>query len=387
MTTFNRRLFIQTSAALTASALIIRPALAAVPIRIGVFVPLSGGAALFGPSARAAARVAANRINAEGGILGRPVELVIADGGVAPAEAAKSALRMTLSNTVDLIVGSHDSAVRQAIENTIESRVPYIYTPVFEGQDCAPHTYFLGETPEQQISASIQSLVDRSGGTTFYLIGNDYVWPRVTNEAVKVAVANLGGEIVGEEYYPVGAANKFESSIQKIRNASPAIVLQTLVGGDNVNFNRTFGNFGLSADILRMSCLLEENTLLGIGASASENLYSCMSYFANLDTLENAAYLEAVHALPEDGDAVQNTIGKSIYDGVMMARAVVEKAGTTEPEAFDAAVEGTKFETPSGTMTMQSRHTAKTMYLAQANGTEFEVVETYQDVPTAQTCS
>ena len=50
-------------------------------------------------------------------------------------------------------------------------------------------------------------------------------------------------------------------------------MLITLVGADNVNFNRTFAGFGLDKDIARLSLLLEENTLLGIGAESSNNLY------------------------------------------------------------------------------------------------------------------
>ncbi|GAJ96787.1 substrate-binding domain-containing protein [Agrobacterium rhizogenes] len=385
--TISRRQILKFSAAIATSAAAGRVAFAADPIRIAVFITLSGGASLFGASSRAAADYAAAQINASGGIMGRPLELTIADGGAAPAEVAKTATRMVIGKSVDIIVGSHDSAVRQAIEAAIRGKVPYIYTPVFEGGDCAPFTYFLGETPEQQVGASIESLVKRADGKSFYLIGNDYVWPRATNDAVKAAVKRLGGTIVGEEYYPVGAANKFESSIEKIRAASPAIVLQTLVGGDNVNFNRTFANFGLSTNILRMSCLLEENTLLGIGKEASDNLYSCMGYFAKLDLPENKAFIAGIAKASSGAPAIQNTIAKSVYDGLAMAKAVVEKAKSVSAKDFDAAAEGTSFNTPSGVMTVKNRHTAKIMYLAKCSGTDFEVVETFKDIQTEQSCN
>ncbi|ACM31281.1 substrate-binding domain-containing protein [Agrobacterium rhizogenes] len=385
--TISRRQILKLSAAIATSAAAGRVAFAADPIRIAVFITLSGGASLFGASSRAAADYAAAQINASGGIMGRPLELTIADGGAAPAEVAKTATRMVIGKSVDIIVGSHDSAVRQAIEAAIRGKVPYIYTPVFEGGDCAPFTYFLGETPEQQVGASIESLVKRAGGKSFYLIGNDYVWPRATNDAVKAAVKRLGGTIVGEEYYPVGAANKFESSIEKIRAASPAIVLQTLVGGDNVNFNRTFANFGLSANILRMSCLLEENTLLGIGKEASDNLYSCMGYFAKLDLPENKAFIAGIAKTSSGTPAIQNTIAKSVYDGLAMAKAVVEKAKSVSAKDFDAAAEHTSFNTPSGMMTVKNRHTAKIMYLAKCSGTDFEVIETFKDIQTGQSCN
>ena len=97
----------------------------------------------------------------------------------------------------------------------------------------------------------------------FYLIGNDYVWPRKSNKHAKKYIAENGGKVVGEEYVPFGAPNKFEEAVTRIKSAKPDAVLITLVGADNVNFNRTFAGFGLDKDIARLSLLLEENTLHG----------------------------------------------------------------------------------------------------------------------------
>ena len=56
-----------------------------------------------------------------------------------------------LEENVDLFIGSHDSATREALVATIKGKVPYIYTPVYEGGECAFNTYVLADTPEQQI--------------------------------------------------------------------------------------------------------------------------------------------------------------------------------------------------------------------------------------------
>src|SRR5277367_4201928 len=74
------------------------------------------------------------------------------------------------------------------------------------------------------------------------------------------------------------------------------MVLITLVGADNVNFNRTFAGFGLDKEISRLSLLLEENTLLGIGAESSNNLYSSMSYYANAPGEANKKFKAAYFA-------------------------------------------------------------------------------------------
>lgn len=99
-------------------------------IKIGVLVPDSGPAGLFGPSTRNSATLAAQDINAAGGINGEQIELVFADVGVPPAEAAQAALRLWKGQGVQAFVGMHDSAVREALIGRFNGQVPYVYTPV-----------------------------------------------------------------------------------------------------------------------------------------------------------------------------------------------------------------------------------------------------------------
>ena len=89
--------------------------------KIGLFIALSGPAALFGPTQRACADLAAEELNKAGGIMGRQVKLFPADAGGPPAETAKSAIRLMLEEKVDLFIGSHDSATRGAVLATIPS--------------------------------------------------------------------------------------------------------------------------------------------------------------------------------------------------------------------------------------------------------------------------
>lgn len=393
MSTFaalSRRQFLRATAAgaaLIAAPSVIKTARAADTLKIGIFVSDTGPAALFGPAQRAAATLGADAVNAAGGINSRQAEIIFVDGGASPAEAAKTAIRLMLSDKVGMIFGSHDSAVRQAIEGAVKGKVPYVYTPVYEGKDCASDTWYLGETPEQQIEKSIAKLVGIAGGKTFYLVGNDYVWPRTTNAEAKKYIAKVGGTVVGEEYYPLGAANNFESTITKIKTIKPAIVLQTVVGGDNVGFNRAFADFGLSDTATRMSCLLEENTLAGIGKDASKNLYSCMGYFADIATTENKAFLAAAASKFGDKAPQQCTISKGLYDAFTFAAAATAKAKSLNPASLAKAADGITFDTPSGKMTVQHRHTRKNMFFAACEGASFKIVDTFEGVPTGQTCA
>ena len=158
-------------------------------IKVGVLVPDSGPAGLFGPSARNAATLAAKKINASGGINGEQIELVFADVGVPPAEAMQSVLRLWKGEGVEAFVGMHDSAVREAIMGQVRGQVPYVYTPVYEGNACGAGLYVTSETPSQQLAPVIPFLMEREGVTNWYLIGNDYNWPRDTNALAKEYIA------------------------------------------------------------------------------------------------------------------------------------------------------------------------------------------------------
>jgi urea transport system substrate-binding protein len=365
---------------------LIRPAAAAGDFKIGLFIALSGPASLFGPTQKACAELATEEINKAGGILGRQIKLIPTDAGGPPAESTKSAIRLMLEENVDMFVGSHDSATREALVAPIKGKVPYIYTPVYEGSECAFNTYVIADTPEQQIRPSVAYMMKDRGAKSVYLIGDDYVWPRKCNEHAKKYVADNGGSIVAEEYVPFGAPNKFEEIVTRIKSAKPDMVLITLVGADNVNFNRTFAGFGLDKDIARLSLLLEENTLLGIGPESSNNLFSSMSYYANAPGEANQKFKAAYFAKFGDKAPQLGLIGADCYGGIYCAQALATKAGGTDAKKCMAASEGLSFPTAAGPVTMRGRHVDKTMFLATCKGTEFDIIKTFADVKSGDEC-
>ena len=388
-TTSTRRQFLIGGAAAAGLAMVPgRAPRAAGEFKIGMFYAIAGPAAgLFGPTQKACAELAADEINAKGGILGRKVTLHFANGDGPVAEATKSAVRLMLEEKVDFFLGSHNSAVREALVGTIKAKVPYVYTPIYEGGECGANTYVLADTPQQQMETALPWIAKKSGAKTVYFIGNDYVWPQITNKHAKRIIEAAGGKVIGEEYVPLGAPNKFEEAVTRIKGAKPEFVLITLVGADNVNFNRTFAGFGLDKDITRLSSLLEENTLAGIGAESSKGLYGCMSYYANIDTPENHAFKAAYKAKYGDKAPVLSLLGADCYAGVKFIEAVVTKAKGTQAAKVAAAANGLTFDTPTGRMTMRHRHVDKNMFLAECRGTEFQVVETFRNVKSGQTCA
>jgi ABC-type branched-subunit amino acid transport system substrate-binding protein len=370
------------SAAFGALPGLVRPAAAAGDFKIALFIALSGPAALFGPTQKACAELAADEINKSGGILGRQIKLIPTDAGGPPVESTRSAIRLMLEEKVDMVIGSHDSSTREALVATLKGKVPYIFASgIYEGADCSFNTYLLGDTPAQQIRPSLTWFMTERGAKSIYLLGNDHIWGRRSNARAKKYIAENGGKVVAEEYVPYGAPNKFEEIVTRIKSAKPDSVLITLVGADNVVFNRTFAGFGLDKEISRLSLLLEENTLLGIGAESSNNLFSSMSYFANAPGEANKKFKAAYFAKFGDKAPQLSNIGTNCYDGVHCAHALVTKANGTAAQQCMAASEGLTFRTAAAAqVTMHGRHVDKTMFLADCKGTEFNIFKTFADV-------
>ena len=380
----DRRHFLQaTLAAGAASAVPI--AFAAGPLKVAVMIPQSGPAGLFGPSSKACAEMAAVALNARGGVLGRKVELLYGDAGLAPAEAGQAALKLWKGQKAEVVIGMHDSAVRGALVGLFKGQVPYFYTPVYEGGECAKGTYVKGETPQQQLEPVIPWLAAERKPTKWYMIGNDYIWGRNTNAAAKGYIEKTGAKVVGDEYLPFTVDN-FDASLARIRDSGADAVLVSLVGGASVTFNKAFASFGLADKAIRLGTLIEENTLAGIGFGNARNLYSSSGYFANIDTPAARAFA-ADYAKANGADApTLNGLAESTYEGFLMLEALAKKAGSLDTAKMDAASEGTTYTGPRGTATIKARHVEQDIYVADVTDKGFRVVKTFPKVGSGQTC-
>jgi urea transport system substrate-binding protein len=355
-------------------------------VKVGVLVPDSGPAGLFGPSTRNAANLAAQHINAAGGINGEKVKLVFADVGGAPAEASQAALKLWKGQGVKAFVGMHNSAVREALIGRFNGKVPYVYTAVYEGNSCADGLYITGETPSQQLAPVIPYLAAEKGATKWYLIGHDYNWPRDTNKLAKRYIEDTGGSVVGEEYLPFSVA-EFDSSLQKIKASGANAVLITLVGGGSVGFNVAYAGFGLDKQAIRLGTLIEENTLAGIGKENANGLYSSSGYFASIKSKAAEKFVMNYAKAYGDKAAALNTLGESSYEGLMLLAAIAKKAGSLDVKAMDAAAQGTTYNSPRGSGRLDGRHVAQNIYLADGTGGSFNIVKSFNNVASTENCS
>lgn len=352
------------------------PRRASRPLRVGLLVPFHGSDAIWGPSCQYSAMLAAAELNAGNGIAGRVIELCAADAGGTPALVVERARRLVEHDRVDVLIGVHLSSVRVALRNEFSGKVPYVFAPLYEGGEIAPGVFAIGETPERQFPQAVRWLIESERAKRWFLVGNDYVWPRATHAAIRSFVEQAGGSVVGEEYVGLGSDN-VERMVAGIAEARPSVVFESFVGSDCVRFNRAFSRAGLAEHCVRLSGAIEENTLLGIGARHTRNLYCVGGYFNALDTPENRAFLDRYRKAFGMNAPVQSALSQSCYEALRFFASLAESAGCLDIGALSAAYEGLRYRGGRGDSRVLGGQVVTPIYLARANGVQFEVVEQF----------
>ena len=333
------------------------------PYTVGLFVPLSGAAAVWGPSCQACAELAMDEINQAGGLHGREIRLLTIDAGGAPEDVAEAASQLLDCNALDAVVGMHISAVRTALAPRIGGQVPYIYTPLYEGGEVTQGVYAIGETPEDQLRPALTWAALQRGAKRWALIGNDYVWPRASHAKARRFIGEFGGCVAGEAYLPLGTED-FDPCLDRLAALKVDAVLLSLVGQDAIVFNRAFGSRGLHRRMLRLSMSIDENTLLGIGAENTVNLFAASGYFTSLDTDANHAFIERYRRRFGLRAPVPSSLGQSIYEGFAFLKgAQLARPGRPVP------IPGAR-----GAVYLNNACKVNPIYLAEADGVEFRVL-------------
>jgi ABC-type branched-subunit amino acid transport system substrate-binding protein len=320
--------------------------------------------------------LAAAELNESGGILGREIELFAADAGGNPAGVVERTRHLVEECRVDALIGVHLSNVRVALREAFGGAVPYVFAPLYEGGEQAEGVFAIGETPEHQFPDAVRWLVERHGAGRWYLVGNDYIWPRCSHQAIRRFVREAGGEVVGEDYIGLGHA-RIDSTLRNIAAVKPDIVFESLVGSDCVRFNRAFARAGLSRQALRLSGAIEENTLFGIGRGHTDNLYCVASYFNALPTEENRAFLARYRAAFGATAPVQGVLSQSCYEAIRFFGALATAAGSVAVPDLGAAYEGLRLNTARGPTVVRDGSILAPIYLAQADETAFRIVQRF----------
>ncbi len=305
-----------------------------------------------------AERLAIEQINAMGGILGRKIKIVQEDGASDWPTFAEKAKKLLVSDRVAAIFGCWTSASRKAVLPVVEKENGLLYYPTFyEGLEQSKNVIYTGQEATQQILAGLDWVVKEKKAKKFFLVGSDYIWPRTSNKIARKHIENVvKGEVVGEEYYPLGNT-QFGSLINKIKLKKPDVVFVDIVGGSTVAFFKQLkaaGVTGKTQVVLTLS--VTEDEMLGIGGENAEGFYSSMKYFQSLDNPNNKKFVEAFKA-KYGANSVIGDVTQAAYLGPWLWKAAVEKAGSFDIDKVVAASPGIELKTaPEGYVKLHENH-------------------------------
>ncbi|MCW2241553.1 substrate-binding protein [Azospirillum canadense] len=339
---------------------VITKAWAATPIKVGVISPLTGAWTVYGKAHYSGFELAVGEINKAGGVLGRPIEIVVGDSKTEPRIVVEQANRLIRQERVDFLAGTFSSAERNAAGPVVaQSGKLLLYPTWYEGQSqefypgvCNKGIFMFGPEPSQQVWPHVDYIMKKHG-KRFFLIGSDYAWPRETNKMFKEKFKELGGEVVGEVYIPFNTP-QYESVLRDIRNAKAEVVFHSLTGSDTVNFRRQMHAAGMNKDIALWTVDDEEVVTSGLGPEVSAGTYVSFDYFMTIDQPNNKAFLEKFRA-KYGPDALVNTVGVGMYNAAHMLALAIAKAGATDTAKVRDALGGLTFEqAPQGPVRMRA---------------------------------
>lgn len=315
------------------------------PIKIGVIHSLTGTMAVSEKPLVNAVQLAVEEINRQGGLLGRPVAVVLADGRSEPQVFASEAQRLISQERVSVLFGCWTSASRKAVKPIVEQNRHLLFYPLqYEGLEYSKHIIYTGSAPNQQIIPGARWAM-QTMGNKIYLLGSDYVFPRVANKLIRDLVEANNGEIMGEQYLPLGSTD-FESVIQEIMEKKPDVILNTLNGDSNAAFFSALTQHGLSDQAL-VSFSVDENGMHVWHGDQLSRHYGVWSYFQSVDGDENRRFVDA-YQRRFGGDQLLSDPIEASYVGVKLWAQAVQQVKSANPEQVNPVLLRQVVKSPSG---------------------------------------
>ena len=348
-------------AALTASA-----GLAQDAIKIGVLEDQSGDFAAATMVKVNAITLAAEEINAAGGIGGRPIELVAYDTQSDNTRYQEFMRRVLQSDKVDVVFAGFSSASREAyrpIVNQFDGLA--FYNNQYEGGVCDANMIVTGAVPEQQFSTLIPWMMEKYGKNV-YTLAADYNFGQISAEWVRNIVEANGGTMVGEEFIPLGVS-QFGQSIQNIQAAKPGFVVTLLVGAAQASYYEQAAAAAVNLPMASSVNVGQGYEHKRFTPPSLKDMYVTTNFIEEVDTPAAKAFVEKFRARFPDEPYINQEAANS-YIAMYLYKQMVERAGTTEHAALRAelAKGDVCFDGPSGNVCLdpKSQHMSHTIYLA-----------------------
>jgi len=362
---------------------------AAGPIKVGIATDLTGPIGFAGKANANIAKLAVDQINANGGVLGQPIELYIEDTASNESVAVGNVRKLVQRHRVDVVLGGITSSMRNAIKDIIvgRGRTLYIYPQLYEGRECTPYIFCTGPTPAQQCDDLIPWLI-ANGGKRFALPSANYVWPHILNEYARKSIEDNGGEVIFEEYYPLDQI-EYSATVNRVMKEKVDVVFNTVIPPGVGPFIKQLYEAGFQARGGRLSCVYyDENTVNLNAAHEWEGLASCLDYFRAIARAGEDPFSAELAQMYDErfpGNVLftAGSAATGMYRGVKLWEVAVNEAGSVNRDDVAAALDHAKIANGPGgpaEMVPGTWHCQMNMYIAVAKNGKYEIVSRARQV-------
>lgn len=320
------------------------------PLKVGVLLPFSGVFAGLGKEMDGAIEVAIERFGDE--VDGRKIEFVREDTESKPNAGLAKAKKLVFEDEVDVIIGIVSSAVAGAVRDTVhKAEVPLIIAnagnDLLTGEKCSPWV-IRASFSNAQINRVMGPYLAEKGSKKAFLMAFDYAAGHQMMDTFRETFEAAGGEVVGEEYPPLGETKDFGPYLAKLKAADPDVAYVFFAGGPAIKFVKEYDAFGLKGSVpLAGAGWLTSPLYLDKEGDSAEGIVQSLNYVPTIDSEENKAFQDAFQA---KHGRVASEFAVQAYDSV---RVVVEGLKATGGKADDRkawvdALRGVTFEGPRG---------------------------------------
>ena len=268
-----RRRILQGGAALAAMQLA-APALIKArgeePIKLGFIDPLTGSLSALAVSEVEGAKYGVAEINKNGGVLGRPLQLLVEDSANDVGTGVQKAHKLIERDHVSAIFGDVNSGIAYAIEGvTSEAKIFHIvpggHTDPITGKDCKWNVFRICNTTAMDAAAITKTLVEKFG-KKFFFITPDYAYGHTLQDNFVKRLTALGGTYEGD-MLPI-AATDFSATLIKAKAYKPNVLLNNMGGLAQIDCMKQFTQFGMGKEMALGGALFEIESILAVPPEA-----------------------------------------------------------------------------------------------------------------------
>lgn len=345
-------------------------------LKIGFIAPMTGPVTQEATAMKRGFDLAIEKINAEGGVLGVPVEVVEVDDQADVAKSTQLAQRLIDQDGVNYLFGTISSDTTAAVAQVADSaKVPFSAAILGDDGFCSPYFFPFGEPNASMLNGLIPHMMETEG-MKVALIGNDYSFPRSYLRDARILIEEAGGEVVLEEYSPLGTAD-WQPVISKINASEPDWILNAVVGSDAIALVSQADQAGVLDNYGFSGMTLIADFWPGFGDRA-EGLTLVGRYSDQMENEANRAFVEAYRE--SYGDDPIASVTANAYEGVQLIARIVEELGSTDSEGIVEALKNAKVEDAvfgSGSFNEDRFFMTETSLLEIQAGGKYVVLETF----------